>query len=135
MEEACRGVIQKRNSASVPPSVAAQKPPSAGSRAASPAASRAGLEAAADLQQAGRLYRQGGNDDLADQLDKAANSCATTPKPNGNGWGSAILGGAAGLFKQLLPALKLMGPVFFRGELYTLVELEHGGLGRILAVS
>ena len=65
-----------------------------------------------DLQQAGRLYRQGGNDDLADQLDKAAKQLRDNPKkPNGNGWGSAILGGAAGLFKQLAPyALKLMGP-------------------------
>ena len=70
------------------------------------------LEAAADLQQAGRLYRQGGNDDLADQLDKAAKQLRDNPKkPSGNGWGSAILGGAAGLFKQLAPyALKLMGP-------------------------
>ena len=69
-------------------------------------------EAAADLQQASRLYRQGGNEDLAAQLDEAAQQLLTNPKkPNGNGWGSALLGGATGLFKQLAPyALKLMGP-------------------------
>ena len=80
MEAALKGVIQKRNSALVPPS----SPPEAAiswlARGIARGEQGRELEAAADLQQAGRLYRQGGNDDLADQLDKAPSSCATTPK-------------------------------------------------------
>ena len=71
-----------------------------------------GLQAAADLNQAARLYRQGGEETLADELDEAADKLRReAPKrQRGNGWGSAVLGGAAGVLKQLAPyALKVMG--------------------------
>lgn len=69
------------------------------------------LQAAADLNQAARLYRQGGEEALADELDAAAQKLREAPKrQKGNGWGSAVLGGAAGVLKQLAPyALKVMG--------------------------
>ena len=69
------------------------------------------LQAAADLNQAARLYRQGGEEALADELDAAAQKLREAPKrQKGNGWGSAVLGGAAGVLKQLAPyALKMMG--------------------------
>ena len=69
------------------------------------------LQAAADLNQAARLYRQGGEETLADELDEAADKLREAPKrQKGNGWGSAVLGGAAGVLKQLAPyALKVMG--------------------------
>ena len=69
------------------------------------------LQAAADLNQAARLYRQGGEEALADELNAAARKLREAPKrQKGNGWGSAVLGGAAGVLKQLAPyALKMMG--------------------------
>lgn len=73
------------------------------------------LQAAADLTHAARLYRQNGDTQLAKQLDEAARSLRERPKrQTGNGWGSAVLGGAASMLKQLAPyALKLMGPGLF----------------------
>ena len=73
------------------------------------------LQAAADLTQAARLYRQNGDNQLAKQLDQAARQLRERPKQQGgNGWGSAVLSGAAGMLKQLAPyALKLMGQGLF----------------------
>lgn len=72
-------------------------------------------EAAQDLAEAGRLYRAAGEGPLADQLDQASRRLLDTPRPaGGNGWGSALLGGAAGLVQQLAPyALKLVGRGLF----------------------
>lgn len=72
-------------------------------------------ESAQDLAEAGRLYRAAGEVDLAGQLEQASRRLLETRRPaGGNGWGSALLGGAAGLVQQLAPyALKLVGRGLF----------------------
>ena len=72
-------------------------------------------EAAQDLAEAGRLYRAAGEVALADQLEQTSRRLLETPRPaGGNGWGSALLGGAASLVQQLAPyALKLVGRGLF----------------------
>jgi tetratricopeptide (TPR) repeat protein len=72
-------------------------------------------ESAQDLAEAGRLYRAAGEIELANQLEQASRTLLTPPRAaGGNGWGSALLGGAAGLVQQLAPyALKLVGRGLF----------------------
>ena len=72
-------------------------------------------ESAQDLAEAGRLYRAAGEIELANQLEQASRTLLAPPRAaGGNGWGSALLGGAAGLVQQLAPyALKLVGRGLF----------------------
>jgi TolA-binding protein len=72
-------------------------------------------EAAQDFAQAARLYRQAGEIALADQLDRASRGLLEPSRsPGGNGLGSSLVGGAAGLLQQLAPyALKLVGRGLF----------------------
>ena len=71
--------------------------------------------AAQDFAYAAKLYRSSGEIQLADQLEHSSQQLLEGPKKTtGNGWGSSLLGGAAGMLQQLAPyALKLIGKGMF----------------------
>lgn len=70
---------------------------------------------AQDFAYAAKLYRSSGETQLADQLEHSSQQLLEGPKKtSGNGWGSSLLGGAAGMLQQLAPyALKLVSKGMF----------------------
>lgn len=71
--------------------------------------------AAMDFNYAATLYEQQGQPEAAAQLRKGADTIAKDPSERkGNGFGSALLGGAINLFQQLAPlAVKYFAPMAF----------------------
>jgi uncharacterized protein YjbI with pentapeptide repeats len=71
--------------------------------------------AAMDFNYAATLYEQQGQPEAAAQLRKGAEMVAKDPSERkGNGFGSALLGGAISMFQQLAPlAVKYFAPMAF----------------------
>ena len=72
-------------------------------------------EASRDLAHAGDLFRERGENEKADQLDRASRNTYTPARekpPSGNGVGSALVSGALSTLKSLAPiALRALSPM------------------------